>query len=127
MARQITEESKKFDQLYIHIVIMLTLIIGFHFIPPIGTITPIGMKLIGIFLAILYGWTTCGMLWPSMLGIVALPFSNAVTIKEFLMQSFGNETIVFILFIFIFTGVIDEVGLIDYIANKMISFKVLKF
>lgn len=127
MARQITEESKKFDQLYIHIVIMLTLIIGFHFIPPIGTITPIGMKLIGIFLAILYGWTTCGMLWPSMLGIVVLPFSNAVTIKEFLMQSFGNETIVFILFIFIFTGVIDEVGLIDYIANKMISFKVLKF
>lgn len=125
MARQITEESKKFDQLYIHIVIMLTLIIGFHFIPPIGTITPIGMKLIGIFLAILYGWTTCGMLWPSMLGIVVLPFSNAVTIKEFLMQSFGNETIVFILFIFIFTGVIDEVGLIDYIANKMISFKVL--
>lgn len=125
MGREIAKKSSKIDQLYMHIVVMLALIIGFHFIPPMGAITPIGMKLIGIFLAMLYGWTTCGMLWTSLLGIIALPFSGAVTMKEFLMQSFGNETIVFMLFIFVFTGVIDEVGLIDYIANKMISFKVL--
>lgn len=63
---------------YIHIAIMLTLIIGFHFLPPIGTITPVGMKILGIFLAMLYGWTICGMIWPSMLGMIAVPIDRII-------------------------------------------------
>ena len=115
----------KLQARYIHIAIMLILIIGFHFLPPIGTITPVGMKILGIFLAMLYGWTTCGMIWPSMLGMIAVPLTGLLTMKEFAALIFGNETLVFIIFLFFFTGVIDEVGLINYIANKVISFKIL--
>lgn len=117
--------KKKIDLLYVHITVMLILIIGFNFLPPFGSITEMGMKLIGIFLAMLYGWSTCGMLWTSLLGMVSLALCQAVPMADFLAMSFGNETLVFILFIFFFTGVIDEVGLINYIANKMISFKFL--
>ena len=118
-------KNKKFDMMYVHIAVMMGLIIGFHFVPPVGSITTVGMKLVGIFLAMLYGWTTCGMLWPSIIGLLAVPFSGAITMKEFVMSSFGNETVVYILFLFIFTAVIETVGLIEYIANKMISFKFL--
>lgn len=120
-----TEQKTKINMALLHGAVMLVLIIGAHFISPISTVTPVGMQLVGIFLAMLYGWSTCGLLWPSLLGIIGIALSDICTIKEFLALSFGNETIVFILFVFIFTGVISEVGLIDYIANKMISFKFL--
>ena len=116
--------SKK-NSLYGHILIMLALIIGFGLLPPIGAITPIGMKLVGIFLAMLWGWSMCGLLWPSLLGMLALTLTGLMSMKEFFLLSFGNETLVFILFIFIFTAVIDDVGLINYIANRIISFKIL--
>lgn len=118
-------ETKKRSLLPLHIAIMFAFIIGFHFLPPIAGITPGGMNLIGLFLAMLYGWTFCDLLWVSMLGIVAIGFSGVVSLPEFLVMGFGSDTLVYILFIFFFTGVISEVGLIDYISNKMISFKFL--
>lgn len=45
--------------------------------------------------------------------------------KEFLALSFGNETVVFIIFVFIFSAVMDDAGLINYISNRFISFKIL--
>ncbi len=120
-----TTKSKKFDMLYVHIAVMLVLIIGAHFVPTVGPITPVGMKILGVFIAMLYGWSICGMVWPSMLGMLGVAMSGVVTMKEFANMSFGNETIVYMIFVMVFTGVIDEVGLINYIANKMISFKFL--
>lgn len=112
--------------LWFHALIMLAIIVGIGSIPPSGTITPVGMKLSGIFLAALYGWTFCGLFWPSLIAIMALAFSGAFdNLAGFLSTSFGNESLVFILFLFAFTEVINEVGLVDYIANKMISFKFL--
>ncbi len=118
-------EQAKHKKLWVHACVMLALMVVFHVIPPLGVITEVGMRLIGVFLAMLYGWTTCGMLWPSLMGMMGVALSGAMPMSNFLALSFGNETVVFILFIFIFTGVIDEVGLIDYIANKMISFPFL--
>ena len=120
-----TETKKQKNMLWFHIIMMFLLIGGFSVMAPIGSITPLGMKLVGIFLAMLWGWSTCGLLWPSLLGMLALTLTGLMSMKEFFAMSFGNETLVFILFIFIFTAVIDEVGLIDYIANRFISFKIL--
>lgn len=112
--------------LWFHALIMLAIIVGIGSITPIGTLTPVGMKLSGIFLAALYGWTLCGLFWPSLIAIMALAFSGAFdNLAQFLSASFGNETLVFILFLFAFTEVINEVGLVDFIANKMISFQFL--
>lgn len=119
------ETVKQRNLLWLHIIVMLSVIAIFSVLPPIGSITPIGMKLVGIFLAMLWGWSTCGLLWPSLLGMLALTLTGLMSMKEFFALSFGNETLVFILFIFIFTAVIDEVGLIGYIANRFISFKIL--
>ena len=120
-----TETKKQKNMLWFHIIMMFLLIGGFSVMAPIGSITPLGMKLVGIFLAMLWGWSTCGLLWPSLLGMLALTLTGLMSMKEFFAMSFGNETLVFNLFIFIFTAVIDEVGLIDYIANRFISFKIL--
>lgn len=117
--------KRKRNLLPVHIIVMLSLMIGFHYVPDAGGITEGGMALIGVFLAMLYGWTFCDLLWVSLMGIVAVGFSGVVTLPQFLALGFGSDTLVYILFIFFFTGVISDVGLIDYISNKMISFKFL--
>ena len=112
--------------LWFHALIMLAIIVGIGSLTPSGSLTPLGMKLMGIFAALLYGWTACGLFWPSLLGILALPFTGLYdSLGQYLAVSFGNETLVFLLFLSAFTAVIDEVGLIDYIANLLISFKFL--
>lgn len=93
--------------------------------PPLGAITPLGMQILGIFIGMLYGWTTSGMIWPSLLGMVAFAGTGMMPMTDFLKVSFGNETVVFILFMFVFTAVIDEVGLINFIANWFISRKLV--
>lgn len=118
-------ETAKSPKTWLHVAIMFVLIIGAHFLPPVGAITQGGMNLLGIFLAMLYGWTFCDLIWVSMLGIVAIGFSGVVTLPEFLVAGFGSDSLVYILFLFFFTGVISDVGLVDYISNKMISFKFL--
>ena len=112
--------------LLVHGAIMLVIMLVIGSIPAPAPITPLGMKFLGIFLAVLYGWTACGLLWPSLVGMVALAFSGMYDkLEEFWTISFGSETIVFILFLFILTGIMQEVGLIDYFANLLISFKFL--
>lgn len=120
-----TESGKKRSILPLHIAIMLTCIIGSHLISPISGVTEGGMALIGVFVAMLYGWTFCDLLWVSLLGIISIGFSGIVSLPEFLAMGFGSDTLIYMLFIFFFTGVLFEVGLIDYISNKMISFSFL--
>lgn len=114
------------NRLMMHALIMVMIITVIWHLEPFGSLTPLGMRLLGIFAAVLYGWTTCDLFWPSLIGIIALPFSGVFTsLSAFLQISFGNETIVFLLFMFGFTEIMNESGLVDCIANKMISFKML--
>ncbi len=51
-----TTVNKKKRNEYIHIAIMLVITFGVGFLPPFGQITEIGMKVLGCFLGIVYGW-----------------------------------------------------------------------
>ncbi len=116
---------KKYNLLF-HAAIMVALMLVIGNLPAPAPITSLGMRLLGIFAGVLYGWTTCGLLWTSLLGMCALNFSGLYTkLSEFWTISFGSETIVFIMFLFVFTAVLEEVGLIKFLANLLISFKFL--
>ena len=116
---------KKYNLLF-HAAIMIAFMLIIGNLPAPAPITPLGMRLLGIFVGVLYGWTTCGLLWTSLLGMCALTFSGLYDkLSEFWIISFGSETIVFIIFLFVFTAILDEVGLIKFLANLLISFKFL--
>lgn len=51
--------------MYVHIIITLFLMFGFGFLPPFATLTPMGMRLLGTFLGVIYGYSTCEIIWPS--------------------------------------------------------------
>ncbi len=117
-------QSAKKDLTLLHALITVFLMFGFaQVVPPLGSITPYGMKILGIFIGLLYGWTASNLIWPTFLGMIALVSTGAFTMKEFFALSFGNETVVFLMVLFVFTGLVDAVGLIKFIANWFVSRK----
>ena len=64
---------------YIHTVIVLFLMFGFGYIvPPIGSITQMGMHVLGVFLGLLWGWIAIEILWPSVLGCIAFGMTGYI-------------------------------------------------
>ncbi len=111
---------------YIHLGIMLIIMAVFWVLQPIEPLTEVGMKVLGVFLAGCWGWSTCGVLWPSILCICALPLTGVATINELLAAGTGNFMFLFIMFILVFNQLLDDSGVNVAIANFFISRKIVK-
>ena len=120
-----TEAAKKKEHLYIHIIITVFFMFGFGYLPAPEPITVLGMKMLGVFLGLIYAWSFSTLLWPSLMGILALVTNGCLTLKAFLTVGFANDTVVFLLFIFIFTAAVEKEGVTTFIANWCISRKIL--
>ena len=120
------KNMKKIDIAYfVKMAICLYLLFGFGFLEPFWTLQPVGMKVLGIFLGMLFGWTFIGFIWPSILGVIALGLSGYSSVPGVISAGMGNITVtVFVLFLFIMAGYVDKVGLTTWIANWFISRKV---
>ena len=88
-----TAEKPKMTKYYVHSVIGVAIMILFCLLPAYDPITPIGMRVIGIFIGMCYLWTTVDMIWPSVLGIAALALSGYASVTEVLGISFGAEAV----------------------------------
>lgn len=117
--------SSKKDFFYLHVCITLILMFGVGLLPPIAPITPEGMKILGIFFALIYAWSTTSLLWPSLLGIIAIIAEGIVDAETFLGMSFGNSTVLLLIFMMVFAVIIDELGLIRFIAAWFTSRKII--
>ena len=51
------QTKKKSIVYWINTIICLLLLFGFGLLEPWGSLEPVGMKVLGIFLGMLYGWT----------------------------------------------------------------------
>lgn len=113
---------KRFSRL-IHIGVMFLIMLGTGFLPPVGTITPMGMKVLGVFLGLIYAWMFIGMLWPSFAGLVALGLSGYCSVTQAFNIGFGNSTFLQIFFFFIIAAYAEHSGLSNKIALFFLSRK----
>ena len=120
------EQAKGFtlNKKYIHVVIMFILMIGFKFIPPIGGLPPLGMEIIGIFLGMIWGWSTLGFVLPSIFTVLFLALSGYTTSTEALSVGFGDSTTVLIFFLLLFAAAVEACGLSTWLANWLLSRKI---
>lgn len=109
---------------YINSILVILLTIGIGYLPPFGQITPLGMKVLGVFIGVLYGWCTVSMLWPSVWGIVALGCTGFCTVKESFGLAFGNDIVLLVVAVFMFAKYLEDCGLSQYMANWFISRKI---
>ena len=76
MADKKTVKEKGSSLQYVHIAVSIILMFGFGYLPPFSTVTPVGMRLLGIFLGVIYGYSTCDIIWPSLVAIIAFGLSG---------------------------------------------------
>lgn len=118
--------GKSKDWVYwVNTIITVGLMFGVGYLEPWGSLNPLGMKVLGIFLGMLWGWTAIGFVWPSLLGLLALGLSGYQTVPAAIAAGFGatNNTVLCI-FLFVFAAYMDRIGLSRIIANWFISRKV---
>ncbi|MEG6522702.1 SLC13 family permease [Desulfotomaculum sp. 1211_IL3151] len=121
----------KKDLTYLHTMIGFLIIIAFWTIPPITPITPIGMKSVGIFLGMVYLWSTVDTLWPSILGLTLIGISGYAGegfsgFTKVISTAIGHPVVLQTLFVIVLFGALDQCGSSKYIAQWFITRKIFK-
>lgn len=112
---------------YLWMLIIIFCMFGFRLFPAIEPLTPVGMQVVGVFLGMVIGWSTVGLLWPSILGLVAVGFTGYVDTPLVAIQSaFTNANVLYVLFLFIFVGLLKHAGIMDWMAYQFVKLKVSK-
>lgn len=109
---------------WINSIIVFVLMFGIGQLPPFGEVTPLGMQVLGIFVGVLYGWCTVSLLWPSLVGIVAVGATDYCTVVQSFSSAFGAEIPLTIVVVYILATYVEESGLSSWIANWFISRKI---
>ena len=85
---------------YINSIIGVSIMLFFGYLPTFSTVTPMGMKILGIYIGLLYLWSTVDMVWPSLLGIIVTGFSGYKSVSGLLSAGWGDGTVIYIWLIF---------------------------
>ncbi len=127
MNKTAVKKDKEISWIYFHFLIVFLLQFFFGYLRPFGTVTQQGMVILGIFLGALYGWiTTSNLFIPSMLGIIAMTIQGVASLGEIYVAGFGTESFVFLLFVLVYTGLIESTGLNEFIVNYFVTRKVIQ-
>ena len=113
--------AKKNKKELICTIIAFAIIALFFMLKPPAGLSADGMKVLGIFVGILFLWITVGIGWPSLLCVAALAFVPSLGTKAVLQSSFGNETFAFLLFTFMFTYAFSQTGYVKKIALGFVT------
>lgn len=116
------KETKKF---YIVMAISLAIMVGFGFIPPFTEpITPLGMRMLGIFIGMIFGWLfgyngitavmaliICGLFYPGQ------------TADTLFGTAFGAQPLMIVFWALIFVYGLNKCGILGWVSAKILSWK----
>jgi len=95
-------------------------------VPPLFGLPEVGMQVLGIFLGLIWLWSVAEIIWPSILGVVALGMSDYCSMNDAILNGLGQSTIWQMLMVMMLIGAINESGCGTVIANKLLSIKFTK-
>ena len=101
---------------YVHSLVCLCIMFGFGLLDPVEPLTPLGMRLVGVFLGVLYGWLFIEIVWPSLAGLLAMMLVGGMKPATLLNNSFGHPIVQMMFFIFVFCATINHYGLSRFIS-----------
>ena len=117
-----SESMKK----YLHTIVMIVLLFSGFFVPATGLVTGYGMKVIGIFLGMMWGWLFLDLTYPSILGLCVLSLAGYGVAKATFMAGIGCEVVLVVILFTTFTAYITETGLSNTLAQWFLSRKILQ-
>lgn len=119
-----SEASNK--KIWIHFTIMIVLLIGIGFLPPFGEITPMGMKILGVFIGTLYGWIFLDFTIASIIGLVFLGLSGFTSVLGAFQSGISNMVVMNMLVAFAFAALLNELNMTGALATTLLSLKFTK-
>ena len=111
---------------WINTAIVLFCFFGFGLLPSIFGLSYEGMRCVGIFLGLLWGWIAVEFTWVSIIGIVAMGTTGAMTIGESITTAFMSTTFLQLIFPIILLAYLGQSGFAEWMAYKMLSMNALK-
>lgn len=105
---------------------MLAFMVMGWVVAPFGGLSEFGVKVLGIFIGMMWGWIFIGLIWPSLLGMLMLTMCGLGTAKEVFGQGYGSEIVLLVIFFSVFTGWLEEIGLTNTLTQWMMTRKVSK-
>lgn len=110
----------------INSIITLAIMIGFKYVcPVVDPLTPLGVEILGIFIGTLYGWLVVGnVVWPSIACLVLMGLTDYTTVQDSFASGFGNNTVLLMLFFFLFTNILNSAGIIEFVAEWIATRKI---
>ena len=117
-----SEVSNK-KSFYIDFAIIIILMIGFGFLPPIGPLTQVGMQTLGIFISLIYAWSRGQMIWTSLLGLIVYGYVGENTVAGIFTTAFGNGTLLMVAWITVFAAAVERCGLLQFVAEWVLTKK----
>lgn len=110
---------------YVKSAIGLIIMFGFQFLPEIGPLTHVGMQVTGVFIGLIYLCCVVDIIWPSMIGLIALGMTDYCSVTEAISSGFGSELVWMMLIILILAEAINQSGLGEILARWIITRKAL--
>ena len=121
-----TEIIKKSNWVsYIKVLIMIIIVLGIGSLQPFGSITPLGMKALGIFIGALYGWCLLDTLWVSIFAIIAVGYTCSSVIGA-LGTGFSSQIALMALAATLVGGALDSCKITDLLCNWCLTRKIIK-
>ena len=121
-----TAKKPKTMSYWINSAIVLFFFFGFGIVPPIFDLSYEGMRAVGIFLGLLWGWIAVDFAWVSIIGIVAMGTFGVMTITESFTTSFMSATFFQMMFPMILMAFMTTSGFSEWLAYKMLTAKALE-
>ena len=110
-------------KIWIKFAIMILLTVGIGCLPPFGNITPMGMKILGVFVGTLFGWLTVDFIIASMVGLMFLGLTGYGSIQSVFNAGFGDTTVVQMSMSFFLVAFLNYVDLTGALAGWLLTRK----
>lgn len=88
-----SEDKKNGAMHWLHPLIMALLMVSGWFLPTFSTVTEFGVKVLGIFVGMMYGWIFIDLIWTSLLGMIMLSLCGLGTAVAVFGSGFGSEIV----------------------------------
>lgn len=116
---------------WIHVCIGLGFMLFFPMLDPIEPISEVGMTVVGVFLGMIYLFSTVGSIWPTLVGLLLIAFSGYLgenyqgyaAVKQVFLEAIGSETTLVCLLGLVLFGALQYVGCTEYIAQFFLTRK----
>lgn len=111
---------------WIRVAIWIALSFMGWLLPAIDPITSFGMKVLGIFVGLMWGWICLDLIYPSFLSIILIAIASGGAAKTFFYAGFSSDIVVTIIILTTFCAYATKVGLDNVLAQWFIRIKFIQ-